>query len=407
MDNTKSSDDVVEADVMVVGSGAIAGVLVCAMASAGLRVALVGGLADTTVQDGGVLAISAASRPLFEGLDLWDDLAAQAEPILDFRVVDGVSRLFLHYDQADLGFEPFGWTIANNQVRDVLTARLAMKADGVTVIPASVLSLDFGTDGVQARLTDGRQVAARVLAAADGINSPTRLGAGIGVIGWETGQTTIVCDIEHATSHDGFAYEHFLPGGPFVVLPMTGERASVAWTERHLKALRLLDMEEGEFLAALRKRLDGVLGELTQVGPRRAIPVCPQIADAYVGKRLALVGEAALSAHPVVGHGFDQACRDVAALAEVLADAARIGLDIGETGILMKYQRWRRPDAIATLVAAEAFNRLFSNDFAPLRFGRDLGLALVNKVAPVKKALLQRVTGFSGEVPRLLRGENL
>ena len=261
---------------------------------------------------------------------------------------------------------------------------------------------------VAARLEDGRQIRARLLIAADGARSKLRQEAGIAAAEFAYGQTGIVATVAHELPHGGVAHEHFLPSGPFAMLPMTDyegrHRSSIVWTERRELAPSLLALPDGEFAAEIERRFGLSLGRIEVLGQRWSYPLRLIHAARYADHRLVLVGDAAHAIHPIAGQGLNLGLRDVAALAEVIADAFRLGLDIGSSVVLDDYQRWRRFDALLLIAVTDSLNRLFSNDLAPLRLARDLGLAAVDRLPPVKRLLMRHAMGAAGPRPRLLRG---
>ncbi|MFZ3238172.1 MAG: FAD-dependent monooxygenase, partial [Stellaceae bacterium] len=236
---------------------------------------------------------------------------------------------------------------------------------------------------------------------------PLRQAAGIRTVAWRYPQTAIVATVRHARPHAGIAVEHFLPAGPFAILPMTGNRSSIVWTERAELAARLTALPEPDFAIELAARFGDFLGPVEPVGRHWSYPVGLMLAERYVGCRLALVGEAAHVIHPIAGQGLNLGIRDVAALAELVIDQRRLGLDIGDDALLRRYQEWRRLDAVLLAAVTDGLNRLFSNSVAPLRFVRDLGLAAVDRLPPVKRFLMRDAMGVTGDLPRLVRGEPL
>src|SRR5262249_19429816 len=257
------------------------------------------------------------------------------------------------------------------------------------------------------RLSDGAALAARLLVAADGANSTIRERAGIARHGWSYGQSAIVTTVAHERDHHGRAEEHFLPAGPFAILPLTGRRSSIVWTEETREAQRIVALPDEGFHAELERRFGLPPGDLTVVGPRRALPLGISVARAFIADRLALVGDAAHVIHPVAGQGLNMGLKDVAALAEVVVDAVRLGLDPGSLAGLGRYQRRRRLDTEAMGIATDRLNRLFSNHSDLLRFARDVGLGLVDRLPALKRFFIREVAGLTGEVPKLLRGEAL
>ena len=243
--------------------------------------------------------------------------------------------------------------------------------------------------------------------AADGRQSALRELAGIDVVRWSYPQTGIVCAVTHEAPHHGIAHEHFLPSGPFAILPMTRNRSSIVWTERNDLAPAILELDDDAFAAELKRRFGDFLGDV-RVGPQRwAYPLSVVHARDYVAPRVAAVGDAAHAIHPIAGQGFNLGLRDVAALAEIIVDRLRLGLDPGDTEALMRYQKWRKPDNMMMIAATDTLNRLFSNDVAPVRVARDTGLALVNQLPPLKRVLMRHAMGLVGDLPRLTRGEPL
>ena len=396
------------ADIVIVGSGMVGTSLAVALGGAGLRVALIDKFDPSTMVDvpfdGRASAIAYASYRALDAIGIWRHVANQAQPILDIRVSEGDSRLFLHYDHRELGDGPLGFMLENRHLRQGLFATISEIAGITLIVPTELERLDRTEGGVIASLTNGLTIRARVVVAADGRNSPVREAAGINVQGWAYEQSGIVCTVAHERAHRGVAHERFLAAGPFAILPLTGNRASLVWTESSGIAARLLDLEEAAFNAEMRERFGDFLGHVEAIGPRWCYPLSLHNAETYVGQRLALVGDAAHGMHPIAGQGLNLGFRDVAALAEVLIDAARLGLDIGAPNILANYETWRRFDSMVLLAVTDGLNRLFSNDVAALRTARDVGLAAVNQIPPLKRLFMRHARGTVGKLPRLLDG---
>jgi 2-octaprenyl-6-methoxyphenol hydroxylase len=398
-------------DLLIIGGGLVGGPLACALASAGLSVVV----ADheepartlSAAFDGRASAVALAPQRALAALGLWEAIAPHAAAIEEIRVSDGPSPLFLHYDHRALGDAPFGWIVENRAIRHAIQDRLPRLPAARLFAPAAVQSLERGAARVTARLTDGTRLSAALVVAADGRGSPTRRQAGIGLTRWDYGQTAIVCTVGHARPHRQIAQEHFLPAGPFAILPLPGNRSSVVWTEKSALVPAILAQDDGDFLSELHSRFGDFLGALSLEGPRFAYPLSLQVADAYTAPRLALVGDAAHGMHPVAGQGMNMGLRDVAALAEVLVDAHRLGLDIGSPSVLERYARWRRFDNLLMLGLTDGMVRLFSNDLPPLRLARDLGLAAVNRLPGLKRLFMRHAMGLVGDLPRLLKGEPL
>lgn len=405
------SDPAASVELLVVGGGLAGLTLAIACADAGIEVAVVDRETPAAMLaepfDGRTTALAYGSQRLLAGIGLWPHVAAAAEPILEIRVADGASPLFLHYDHRALGDAPLGWIVENRVLRRGLFARMAELPGLLHLAPRTVLGVAYGAGGATAELSDGSRVRARLVAAADGRGSPLRRAAGIGVVEFPYPQTGIVCTVRHAEPHRGVAVEHFLPAGPFAILPMTGRRSSIVWTERKDLAPRLMALDEAGFAAELGRRFGDFLGALAIEGPRWSYPLSLLHARRYAAPRLALVGEAAHAIHPIAGQGLNLGIRDVAALAELVVDARRLGLDIGNPGLLRRYESRRRLDSLLLAAVTDGLNRLFSNEVAPLRLVRDLGLAAVERLPPVKRLFMRHAMGTLGDLPRLLRGEPL
>jgi 2-octaprenyl-6-methoxyphenol hydroxylase len=365
---------------------------------------------DAPTTDERASAIAAAARRLFETIGVWDAAARQAQPILDMvitdsRLGDAVRPVFLTFEGEIKPGEPFAHMVEN---RDLTAALLAKaRAEGVDLRATAVAGCEVERDHVEARLADGTRFATRLIVAADGARSSLRERAGIATVGWSYGQTAIVTTVAHERDHHGRADEHFLPAGPFAILPLKGNRSSIVWTEDSTEAERIIALSDDLFHAELERRFGLRLGDIRVVGARRAYPVGLSVARAFVAPRLALVGDAAHVIHPIAGQGLNMGLRDVAALAEVIVDAARLGLDPGASDVLDRYQRWRRFDTMTMGLATDGLNRLFSNRSDVLRLVRDVGLGLVDRLPALKDVFIREAAGLTGNVPKLLRGEAL
>lgn len=400
-----------QTDLLIVGGGMVGLTLANAVASAGLSVTVVDREAPAAAldfkADGRVSAIAAGSVRLLRALDVWQRAETDAQPILDIRVSDGDAPWFLHYDHSALGDEPLGHIVENRVLRTALHERTAAQGRIDHRAPASILRIERGADGVRATLGDGAEISARLLIAADGRNSAVREDAGIRVVRRPYKQTAIVCTIAHERPHNGVAQERFLTAGPFAILPMTGNRSSLVWTERADLAPAMLALDDDAFLEEVAWRFTDYLGALSLAGPRWSYPLELSWAVRTVDRRLALVGDAAHGIHPIAGQGLNLGLRDVAALAEVLVDAHRLGLDIGSSTVLARYQRWRRVDIASMSVITDALNYLFANDITPIKVARGLGLAAVNQIPSLKRTFMRHAMGLVGDLPRLVRGEPL
>ena len=367
-------------------------------------------LARSQSNDPRASAIAAAARRLFEAIEVWDAVAEDAQPILDMVVTDSklddaVRPTFLTFAGEVEEGEPFAHMVENRHLVDALVIRA--KELSVALHAGTVASFETDSNSIKVSLSDGYAISGRLLVGADGVNSIIRERAGISTHGWNYDQSAIVTTVAHEREHNGRAEEHFLPAGPFAILPLTGKRCSIVWTEEAREAKRIVALPDAEFHVELEKRFGLQLGELKVIGPRRAFPLGLFTARKFIDERLALVGDAAHIIHPIAGQGLNMGLRDVAALAEAVADAARLGLDPGGPDVLERYQRWRRFDTMMMGVATDGLNRLFSNRSDALRLARDIGLGLVERMPALKRMFIREAAGFTGDVPKLLRGEAL
>src|SRR4051812_35882900 len=367
-------------------------------------------LAMRPSRDPRATAIVAACRRLFEALGVWEQVAPNAQPILDMVVTDSqlsdaTRPVFLTFGGEVEPGEPFAHMVENRNLIDALAARC--EAAGVELRAAAVNSYAANADGIDVVLADGATIAASLLVAADGARSKLREQAGIATHGWDYDQSGIVVTVGHERDHRGRAEEHFLPAGPFAILPLTGNRSSLVWTEKRTEAARIVGLNDEEFHGELERRFGLHLGEIKPLDKPRAFPLGYFVARSFIGERLALVGDAAHVIHPIAGQGLNMGLKDVAALAEVIVDAARLGMDLGQADVLDRYQRWRRFDTMAMGLATNSLNFLFSNESTLLRTVRDIGLGLVDRAPPLKSLFIRQAAGLSGEVPRLLKGEAL
>ncbi len=409
------------ADVLIVGGGMVGMTLGLGLARAGLEVTLVDrakweSLRDDAM-DGRASAIARGSQQILQAIGLWDPLVDVAQPILDIRVSDGrpghaASRLFLHYDHRDVGGDPLGYLIENRHIRRALLAATEGESNFTIRSGCALTGLYRRPAGVVAETTGGDRLEAALVVGADGRRSAIREGAKIGVTSWDYPQTGLVCTLHHQEPHHGVAHEHFLPSGPFAMLPLVDDaagrhRSSIVWTERHDLAAAMLALDDEQFAGEVERRSGDSLGRVGVVGQRWSYPLAMCHAHRYVDHRLALVGDAAHGIHPIAGQGLNLGLRDVAALAEVVVDSWRLGLDIGSSSALGRYERWRRLDSLLLIAATDGLNRLFSNRSSPLRIARDLGLGLVNRAPPLKRLFMQHAMGLAGDLPRLARGDAL
>jgi 2-octaprenyl-6-methoxyphenol hydroxylase len=355
-------------------------------------------------------AMAAGARRMLETLGVWDAIAEGAQPltamdITDSRTDEPVRPFFLRFEGEVLPGEPFAHMVENGPLTAALKAASAAAGVALSAVPVASFAADAGKALVT--LADGTTHRARLLVAADGGKSRLRAQAGIPFYGWTYDQSAIVGTITHEHDHEGRAVEHFLPAGPFALLPLKGRRSSIVWTERTEDAQRLVRRDPATLAHLIENRFGLSLGEIGLVGPLHALPLALGLARSFVGTRLALLGDAAHIIHPIAGQGLNLGLKDAAALAEAVIDQMRLGLDPGDPDVLEAYQRARRFDTAQMAVTTDALNRLFSNDIGPLRLVRDIGLGLVDRLPALKRMFIGQAAGVGQRMPRLMRGEAL
>ncbi|MEL6532961.1 MAG: UbiH/UbiF/VisC/COQ6 family ubiquinone biosynthesis hydroxylase [Pseudomonadota bacterium] len=401
-----------EQRVLIVGGGLNGPCLAIALAQAGLHSTLIDAQTSETHHDPGFdgrcYALAHSTMRMLKALGLWAGLEDMAQPILgikasDGRAGEGPSPFFLHFDHADLEEGPMGFIVEDRHLRARLWRDVAERPE-ITYLPGTIVT---GQAPGRVELSTGTTLEGALIVGADGRGSQTARRAGIKRMAWGYGQTALVAALAHEKPHNGIAHQFFMPAGPLAILPLTGNRCSIVWSERSEEAERILNLPESEFIDHLKPRFGSFLGEISAAGRRYCYPLGLSLTDRFVAERLALVGDAAHGVHPIAGQGLNLGFRDVAALAQTLGEAQRRGEDIGTSAVLRRYQSWRRFDTAALAVATDSFNRLFSNDNSILRFARDAGMGLVNAIPPVKRAFMRQAAGLNGPLPRLLRGEPL
>lgn len=390
-------------DVTIVGGGMVGMSLAVALARDGISVAVIEH-SSLPAQlepafDGRVCAIALGSKNMLAGIGVWQAMAPQTEPILDIRVSDGDTPFFLHYDHHEIGDQPFGYIIENRYIRNALH-EAAVTLPALTVLDNTrVLNFTANEEQVTLELSNQSSLSCKLLIGADGKQSQIRKLAGIEAVEWSYNQTAIVCTIHHEHPHEGLAQERFLPAGPFAALPMTGNRSSLVWVEPNDRVQAYLELPDDDFNQEITERVGDYLGKIAVHGPRFSYPLTLMHAKTYVGKRLALMGDAAHGMHPIAGQGVNLGFRDVAVLHELITQAT----DIGSEEMLAHYQRWRRFDNTAMLAVTDMLTRLFSNNVIPLQLVRDMGLWAVSKMPPVKRFFMKHAMGLVGDVPKLIR----
>ncbi len=412
-----------DADVIIAGAGMAGTTLALALASAGVKPLLVdpqpfdAQLAPTF--DGRSSAIAYSSFRQWRAIGAGEALAPHAQRIEQILVTDGKapgaasgkpSPFFLRFDSGEIADrsegEPLGYLIENRQIRAALS-KTALDKGLEVIAPAGAAGLEVDAAEARVTLTDGRVLSAPLVVSAEGRNSVLRKAAGIGDIGWGYGQSGVVATVKMQHPHEGVAHEYFLPSGPFAILPLTDNRASLVWTESTARGEALRSASPEAFHAHLMRRFGDFLGQVEMAGPVFVYPLSLSLAERITAPRLALIGDAAHGVHPIAGQGLNLGLKDAAALAEVVVEAIRNGEDIGAEATLERYARWRRFDNVTNALAFDGFVRLFSNDNPLLRVARGIGMAAVNRIAPARRFFMHEAGGGVGDLPKLLRGTAL
>lgn len=410
-------------DIIIAGAGLAGAAFALAAAQGGLKVVVVdpqpfeNQLAATF--DGRSTAIAYSTFRMLDALGMGESLRPHACRMDHILVTDGQrpsassrppSPAFIRFDADEIGDrnggEPLGYMLENRRIRQALAEALP-KAGVEMITPASLKKVDVEPGHSRVTLNDGRTLEAPLVVGAEGRGSTVRREAGIQTLGWTYKQSGVVCTVKLGRDHGNVAHEYFLPDGPFAILPLTEQRVSLVWTESTRRAEALKVCSDEAFHAHLFRRFGEFLDSVEVVGPRFVYPLSLQLADNLIAPRMAIMGDAAHGVHPVAGQGLNMGLKDAAALAEVLTEAMRLGEDIGSELVLERYARWRRFDNAVLSAGFDGFVRLFSNDIPPLRLARDAGMAVVNRIGPLRRAFMHEAGGATGDLPRLLRGEAL
>ncbi len=400
-------------DILIVGGGLNGPALALALAQTGHSVTVVDALEEKVRRnaafDGRAYALALASQRLLATVGVWDRVAENAQPMLDIKVTDGhagsgPSPFFMHFDHTEIEEGPMGFMVEDRHLRRAFLEAVAEEKNVTQISGKTVISQEIGAAGVALTLNDGSILRGRLLVGCDGRKSGTAARAGIKRTGWDYGQTALVCAIAHDLPHHGTAHQFFMPPGPLAILPLTGNRSSIVWSERTEMAERINNLPEAEYLQVLRPRFGDFLGDIRLEGDRFTYPLNLTIANSFISDRLALVGDAAHGMHPIAGQGLNAGLRDVGALAEVLTLAGRRGEDLGSGPVLARYQEWRRFDTASLAMATDMFNKLFSNDNPILRAGRDIGMGVIGSLPGLRRGFVREAAGLTGDLPKLLQG---
>lgn len=405
-----------DSDILIVGGGLSGPILALALAQTGMQVTVIDALKEKVRKnatfDGRSYAVALTSQRLLTGVGVWDAVAKNSQPILEIKVTDGragegPSPFFMHFDHAEIEEGPMGYMVQDRYLRRTLLDAMA-ETDGITHLSGqTVIDQTVRPGGVSITLNSGKTLTAGLLVGADGRGSDTAARAGIKRTGWGYGQTALVCAIAHEKPHHGIAHQFFMPPGPLAILPLPGNVSSIVWSETTKNAAIFHALPDDEYLTMLRPRFGDFLGEISLTGQRYTYPLSLSLAQRLVSNRIALIGDAAHGVHPIAGQGLNAGMRDIAALAEVIADAVRRGEDSGSIATLARYEEWRRFDNTTLAIATDAFNRLFSNENAALRGLRDIGMGVVNAMPGLRRTFIREAAGLTGDLPRLMRGQPL
>ena len=399
------------ADAIIFGGGLVGLALAAALDASGLSTIVVDpGDPDARTDaafDGRTSAVSSSSMRMLRATGIADFFPAPGGPIRRIEVADGLAPGGLHFEPG-ADDEPLGWMHENRHLRAALRARAEAGRNVWLLYKSRAEAVERADHGVMVALADGRKLTAPLLVAADGRASPTRAAAGIRTAHWRYDHAAIVSTLRHARPHDQVAYEIFYPGGPFALLPMTddeaGHRSAIVWSVAAADAPGLLSLSDADFAAEAQAAMGGFLGAITMAAPRSSYPLGFHHAAQITADRLALVGDAAHAIHPIAGQGLNLGFRDAAALAQVLVEGARLGLDLGDKQLLDRYQRWRALDSLMVAMATDGLTRLYGVPGRTASAARRLGMGLVGRVRPLTDRLMSEARGTSGELPLLLRG---
>lgn len=399
------------ADVIILGGGLVGLALAAALDSSGLSTIVVDP-ADPDLRldaafDGRTSAVSSSSMRMLTTTGVADHFPAPGCPILKIQVADGLDPGGLAFEPGEED-EPLGWMHENRNLRAALRARAEAGKNIWLLWKSKVANVDRSGHSVVVALEDGRKLSAPILVGAEGRNSPSREAAGIRMARWRYDHTAIVSVLNHALAHDNVAYEIFYPGGPFALLPMTDDgkehRSAIVWSVQKDDAAGLLSLSDEDFSAEAQKAMGSFLGKVSLAATRSTFPLGFHHAARITAERLALVGDSAHAMHPIAGQGLNVGFRDAAALAQVVVEGARLGLDLGDRQLLDRYQRWRSLDTLMVAMATDSLTRIYAVPGRTASVVRRFGMGLIDRIAPIKDRLMAEARGTSGDLPLLLRG---
>jgi 2-octaprenyl-6-methoxyphenol hydroxylase len=400
-----------DSDIIIVGGGLNGSLLAIAAAKIGFSTIVLDSKETHSDElssfDGRSYALAASSVRLLKNLDIFEDIRDCSQPILDIEILDGKlvqgpSQFSLHFDNNEIHDGPMGYMIEDRFIQKALFAKILASKRIDYKFDSIVIKHYRQGSYISVRLDNGQKLRTKLVVGADGRNSDIAKQAKIKKLGWRYKQNALVCAIEHEIDHKGLAWQYFLPSGPLAILPMTGNRSSIVWTEKTNDADAISLLDDNQYMEILNSRLGSFLGKSKLIGGRHSFPLELRIADRFIDDRLALIGDAAHSVHPIAGQGLNAGFKDVAVLAHVLQDSCQRGEDFGSLGVLKRYEEWRRFDSVQLAYSTDLFNRLFSNENEALQLIRNIGIKILDSIPAAKRNIIKEAAGITGELPRLM-----
>ena len=401
----------VDSDIIIVGGGLNGSLMAIAAANIGFSTIVLDSKDNEASAenrfDGRSYALALSSVRLLKNLDIFKDIIDKSQPILDIKILDGKlvqgpSQFSLHFDNNEIHDGPMGQMVEDRFIRKALFTKINKNEQIDYKFNSKVTEHKKQSGYISVTLDNGKKLDTKLLVGADGRNSELANRAEIKKSGWKYNQSALVCAIEHEADHNGVAWQYFMPSGPLAVLPMTGKRSCIVWTEQNANAKAINLFDETRYTKILAARLGNFLGKFKIIGDRHTYPLELSIADRFIDERLALIGDAAHSVHPIAGQGLNAGFKDIAVLAHIIQDAHHRGEDLGSLGVLKRYEEWRRFDSAQLAYSTDLFNKLFSNENEALRLARNIGLKLLDSIPVAKRNIIKEAAGITGELPRLM-----
>ena len=401
----------VDSDIIIVGGGLNGSLMAIAAANIGFSTIVLDSKDnEASVEnrfDGRSYALALSSVRLLKNLNIFKDIIDKSQPILDIKILDGKlvqgpSQFSLHFDNNEIHDGPMGQMVEDRFIRKTLFTKINKNEQIDYKFNSKVTEHKKQSGYISVTLDNGKKLDTKLLVGADGRNSELANRAEIKKSGWKYNQSALVCAIEHQADHNGVAWQYFMPSGPLAILPMTGKRSCIVWTEQNANAKAINLFDETRYTKILAARLGNFLGKFKIIGDRHTYPLELSIADRFIDERLALIGDAAHSVHPIAGQGLNAGFKDIAVLAHIIQDAHNRGEDLGSLGVLKRYEEWRRFDSAQLAYSTDLFNKLFSNENEALRLARNIGLKLLDSIPVAKRNIIKEAAGITGELPRLM-----